>query len=98
MLITIIPIINNRVREMAEFYKSIIEENCIGAVVVISEKYIEIEYQDSEYGVGVIGKILNVSSHEEIFTNGKLKRKIGILIQNIIFVVLLKSTKVKLQY
>ena len=30
MLTTIIPIINNRLKELAEFYKSIIEESCIG--------------------------------------------------------------------
>jgi hypothetical protein len=61
MLTTIIPIINNRVRELAEFYKSVIEENCAGAVVVIGEKYIEIEYQvtDKFYVSKIIKKIRN---------------------------------------
>ena len=61
MLTAIIPIINNRVREMAEFYKSIIEENCVGAVVVIGEKYIEIEYQltDNFFISKIIKKIKN---------------------------------------
>ena len=61
MLTTIIPIINNRVRELAEFYKSIIEQNCIGAVVIIGENYIEIEYQitDKFYVSKIIKKIKN---------------------------------------
>jgi hypothetical protein len=61
MFTTIIPIINNRVRELAEFYKSVIEENCVGAVVVIGEKYIEIEYQitDRFYINKIIKKIKN---------------------------------------
>ena len=61
MFTAIIPIINNRVREAAEFYKSMIEDNYIGAVVVIGEKYIEIEYQvtDNFFVSKIIKKIKN---------------------------------------
>lgn len=61
MLTTIIPIVNNRIKELAEFYKSLIEQNCIGAVVTIGEKYIEIEYQvtDRFYVSKIIKKIRN---------------------------------------
>ena len=61
MLTTIIPIINNRVKEMTEFYKSVIEKNCAGAVVIISEKRIKIEYQvtDKFYVSKIIKKIRN---------------------------------------
>ena len=31
-----------------------------------------IEYQDNEYGVGVIGKVVNVTADESVMVNGKL--------------------------
>ena len=31
-----------------------------------------IEYQDGEYGLGVIGKVVNVSAEEDVMTDGKL--------------------------
>ena len=31
-----------------------------------------IEYQDGEYGCGVIGKIVNVSADERVIRNGKV--------------------------
>lgn len=61
MLTTIIPIVNTRIKELAEFYKSVIEKNCPGAVVAIGEKYVEIEYPiaDKFYVAKIIKKIRN---------------------------------------
>ena len=31
-----------------------------------------VEYQNNEYGCGVIGRVVNVTADERVFTNGKL--------------------------
>ena len=41
-------------------------------IEILTEKCEFIEYQDSKYGCGVIGKVVNVTADEKVMVDGKI--------------------------